>query len=469
MNIFIKIAEGAGSGAEFVCKNYCQAARVIVFVKKIMNIVFFIVPMLLIVMLSFDFFKNVIFGSEDEAKKNTSLAIKRIIAAIILFLIPHIINTTASALEFAGVKGAKLYRLATEENLDTDIFNQLEKEFPESPEVPESTNGASGSNQGNKKVVSSSTSYKLNKNYVVIGHCSGVSNCSKINNYTIKITNKAGKNISNNNFTYKIDNKAIASVSTDGKIKAKFGGKTNVYIYPKKNPNQKLKLELVVINSIYMKVKTTKDIQAKNINTGKIETIKEGVKGKYNGVVLSKGESYGRGNILKVGNNYYKVSHNDVEPYDYNIVDVFSIKEAEEFVNSHGFKSSTKYLFWSSHGAQVEYMFTGSKGKWKSTKINGKNYAIINTGDLLKYGASTGVHLNKYIVGKRQYWTGYSMDVMPKKNDGFKGFTNPWHQYGTGKRRPASHGCTRFMTKNGDLQWLLKNNKKFAGSRIIDY
>ena len=56
-------------------------------------------------MLSFDFFKNVIFGSEDEAKKNTSLAIKRIIAAIILFLIPHIINTTASALEFAGVKG----------------------------------------------------------------------------------------------------------------------------------------------------------------------------------------------------------------------------------------------------------------------------------------------------------------------------------------------------------------------------
>lgn len=66
--------------------------KVIFFIKQLLDIVFFIVPIGLIVMLGIDFFKNVAAAKEDDMKKNLSIAIKRIIYCVCIFFIPTIVS-----------------------------------------------------------------------------------------------------------------------------------------------------------------------------------------------------------------------------------------------------------------------------------------------------------------------------------------------------------------------------------------
>ena len=64
--------------------------RVIRFIWMLLDIVFFIVPIVLIVMISLDFAKCVIAGKDDEMRKNTGIVIKRIIYCVALFLVEPI-------------------------------------------------------------------------------------------------------------------------------------------------------------------------------------------------------------------------------------------------------------------------------------------------------------------------------------------------------------------------------------------
>lgn len=65
---------------------------VILFVKKMIEAVFFIVPVILIVMVIIDLVKNVIAAKEDNMNANRNRAIKRIIYCIVLFFVPTIVN-----------------------------------------------------------------------------------------------------------------------------------------------------------------------------------------------------------------------------------------------------------------------------------------------------------------------------------------------------------------------------------------
>ena len=66
--------------------------KVIFFIKQLLDIVFFIVPIGLIVMLGIDFFKNVSAAKEEDMKKNLSIAIKRLIYCVCIFFIPTIVS-----------------------------------------------------------------------------------------------------------------------------------------------------------------------------------------------------------------------------------------------------------------------------------------------------------------------------------------------------------------------------------------
>ena len=66
--------------------------RIIKFIFILLDIILFVVPMGLIIMVIVDFSKNVIAGKEDEMKKNLNIAIKRIIYCMVLFLIPTIVD-----------------------------------------------------------------------------------------------------------------------------------------------------------------------------------------------------------------------------------------------------------------------------------------------------------------------------------------------------------------------------------------
>lgn len=91
--------------ASFDCVKDCGGAdilRILKFVFILIDLVLFIVPMGLIVMIILDFSKNVIANKEDDMKKNVNMVIKRIIYCMVIFLVPTIVNF---AVNFVGGTG----------------------------------------------------------------------------------------------------------------------------------------------------------------------------------------------------------------------------------------------------------------------------------------------------------------------------------------------------------------------------
>ena len=64
MNLFLKVTEGT----DIICGSY-ELFKIIKFFFKILDIVFFIIPMILIVLITFSIAKNVIARNEDNMKK----------------------------------------------------------------------------------------------------------------------------------------------------------------------------------------------------------------------------------------------------------------------------------------------------------------------------------------------------------------------------------------------------------------
>lgn len=69
-----------------------EVLKVILFVLTLLNMLFFIVPIGLIVMISVDFLKNVIAANLDDMSKNLKIVIKRITYCVVLFLVPSIVS-----------------------------------------------------------------------------------------------------------------------------------------------------------------------------------------------------------------------------------------------------------------------------------------------------------------------------------------------------------------------------------------
>lgn len=111
-----------------VCTN-SQVLKIVLFVNKLLDILFFIVPMGLIVMLSLDLFKNVIAGREDDMKKNLNIVIKRLIMAVALFLVPTITDLALSVVSDVGINTGISYsscsKLATPQYIQ--FYEQQEK------------------------------------------------------------------------------------------------------------------------------------------------------------------------------------------------------------------------------------------------------------------------------------------------------------------------------------------------------
>lgn len=111
-----------------ICTN-SQVLKIIMFVNELLDILFFIVPMGLIIMLSLDLFKNVIAGREDDMKKNLNIVIKRLIMAAALFLVPTITDLALDIVSDAGINTGISYascsKLATKQYIQ--FYEQQEK------------------------------------------------------------------------------------------------------------------------------------------------------------------------------------------------------------------------------------------------------------------------------------------------------------------------------------------------------
>lgn len=66
--------------------------QLVVIVKFVLKIIQWVVPVILIVLGTIDLVKAVIAGKDDDIKKHQQTLIKRVIAAIIIFLVPLIVT-----------------------------------------------------------------------------------------------------------------------------------------------------------------------------------------------------------------------------------------------------------------------------------------------------------------------------------------------------------------------------------------
>lgn len=96
---------------EGACENI-GVLQTILFIKELLKIVLIIVPLGLIIMVSFDFAKNVMASNVDDMKKRLNLAIKRVIMAVALFLVPTLANFAINLVDDA---------------LDSDIISDFDK------------------------------------------------------------------------------------------------------------------------------------------------------------------------------------------------------------------------------------------------------------------------------------------------------------------------------------------------------
>ena len=284
-----------------------QVLSVIKFISEILNIILFLIPMFLIVLLTIDFGKAVISGNEEKMEQSKKIALKRVIFCVILLCIKPITRLTFT---IAGNNDIK-YLSCVDIALKDDI-SKYKLDTSSNTGSGGSSSSSNSSSSSSNKVVSAkdekdteTVEYKLDKDFVVIAHYHGF----KISKYKIKILNQKGKKINNSKFDF-IINKPIATIDESGVIEAQFGGSATITVSPKANPSNKKKINLTIVKGTYTKVRTNKKLKVKNLKTGEKEILSKGTEGIYNGSTIKfteggkgafKQQMYYHGNILRIG------------------------------------------------------------------------------------------------------------------------------------------------------------------------
>lgn len=431
-------------------------------IKNVLNIICIAAPILLIVSCLLDGVK-IVKSKDPNPGTLFKKIIRKSVAAAIVLLMPTIVNITMDIVDGIKLTDQKCWSEATKENIaalratENKELEENEKNMP----------GGSAAGQGDTS--KDSTLFKLKRTSIVLAHTNKYVDTYGV--YTIEIVDRKNKAMKSSDFKFESSNPAIASVSSSGKIKAKFGGTATITITDKKNSSNKKTVNVVVVQPLYVNAKLNSTVKAKNIKTGKTKTLSKGTTGVLNGF-SRKISDYVVGNTLKVGSDYYTVSASNVTATSYSIPNMYSQQIVEDFINTYKFKSNTKYFFWINQGTQTCYMFTGSVGRWKLYRT-----FYINTGDAMLLTRNDGSLGHNGITGNFRYYTvggfksglafGYKM-IYRKTLSGSNN-ENVWHGGGTGKRYPASFGCTRFRTDNGDLQYLIKINSQIKGSMTLYY
>lgn len=94
--------------------------KVVVIISFVLKLIQIAVPIILIIMSSIDLVKAIVAGKEEEIKKSEISAVRRLIAAVIVFLVPFIIST------LLGFIGAKTWADCWNANKDKKISDVVD-------------------------------------------------------------------------------------------------------------------------------------------------------------------------------------------------------------------------------------------------------------------------------------------------------------------------------------------------------
>ena len=119
------------------CDN-SSVLNTILLIKRLIDIIFIVAPIILVLLLTLDIAKNVMNKDDSENKRNINIAIKRIIYCIALFFVPLIIDGVMSYLDNYNVNFAKCYDKATEENVQKYYDEETKRDEEKQAEIDKS-------------------------------------------------------------------------------------------------------------------------------------------------------------------------------------------------------------------------------------------------------------------------------------------------------------------------------------------
>ena len=132
------------------CDN-SSILNTILFIKKLIDIIFIVAPIILVLLLTIDITKNVISKDDSENKRNVNIAIKRVVYCLILFFVPTLIDGVMSYLDNYNVNFATCYEKATEENVQKYFAEETKRDEEKKKEIEEKRT-ANASNVANEKL-----------------------------------------------------------------------------------------------------------------------------------------------------------------------------------------------------------------------------------------------------------------------------------------------------------------------------
>lgn len=88
----------AGTAGDIDCTSSSTLVQVIALVRFVLNIICIAVPIIMILMGTLDLFKAVTAGKEEDIKKKQKALITRVIAGVLVFLVPTIVMLVMSLL-----------------------------------------------------------------------------------------------------------------------------------------------------------------------------------------------------------------------------------------------------------------------------------------------------------------------------------------------------------------------------------
>lgn len=101
-NILGATTTAARNSTTIGCETTDPLVQVIGLVRFILNIICIAVPIIMILMGTIDLFKAVTAGKDDDIKKKQKALITRIIAGVLVFLVPTIVTLIMSLLGAGG-------------------------------------------------------------------------------------------------------------------------------------------------------------------------------------------------------------------------------------------------------------------------------------------------------------------------------------------------------------------------------
>lgn len=147
------LEEGMTCGGSGVLKT-------IKFISSLLDIIFFVVPIILTLLLSFDFFTSLI-SKEEDIQKKVGLFIKRILTCVILFLLPKIVTFVLTLFSSIGIEYAECVKIAKEGSDFSQYDLKIPSEYSKNSidistnkgKATVKVNPSSGTSSGNGKIL----------------------------------------------------------------------------------------------------------------------------------------------------------------------------------------------------------------------------------------------------------------------------------------------------------------------------